>query len=113
MNQEPEKKESFSDKIVNYASSNTRDTLAYVLMLTGIFLLFFEPAYAGALIGVIAGLYFAPELTQVIKNRQHWFNQVGSVRSLILIGLIVAFFISAPFIFFGAVIAVAARQLLD
>ena len=90
-----------------------RDTLASVLMLTGLFLLFFEPSYAGALIGVIFGLYFAPEIARLVKDYRLVLDKLGSVRSLILAGVLIAFFISAPFVFFGAVVAVAVRQLLN
>lgn len=101
------------DQVVRYASSNTRDMLGYILMLTGLFLLFYQPAYAGALIGVIFGLYFAPEIASFFKTYPQWFDKLGLVRSLILGGLLVAFFIVAPFIFFGAIVAVAVRQLVD
>ncbi|MCE5318766.1 MAG: hypothetical protein LLG04_15565 [Parachlamydia sp.] len=101
------------DQVVRYASSNTRDMLAYILMLTGLFLLFYQPAYAGALIGVIFGLYFAPEIAGLFKTYSQWIDKLGLVRTLILAGLLIAFFISAPFIFFGAIVAVAVRQLLD
>lgn len=101
------------DQVVRYASSNTRDMLAYILMLTGLFLLFYQPAYAGALIGVIFGLYFAPEIASLFKTYSQWIDKLGLVRSLILGGLLLALFISAPFIFFGAIVAVAVRQLID
>jgi hypothetical protein len=106
------KKNETVDQMYRFASSNMRDTLAYILMLTGLFLLFFEPRYAGTLIGVITGLYFAPEITYLVKNWRSIFEKEGLVRSLILCGLAIAFFISAPFIFFGAIVAVAVRQLL-
>ncbi len=107
------KKNEKVDQVVRYASRNTRDMLAYILMLTGIFLLYFQPAYAGALVGVIFGLYFSQELADFAKNYQSFFDKIGPVRSLILLGLIVAFVISAPFIFLGAIVAVAVRQLIE
>lgn len=101
------------DRIYNQASSNMRDTLAYVLMLTGLLLLFYEPAYAGALIGVIFGLYFSSEIVYLFKNYQQIVDREGLTRSLLLAGLFIAFFICAPFIFFGAIVAVAVKQLLE
>ena len=101
------------DKFYEFASSNTRDTLAYILMLTGLILLFFEPAYAGTLIGVIVGLYFSDEIVKLVKNYRMIVDKEGNVRSLILAGLLVALFISAPFIFFGIIVAVGVKQLID
>lgn len=106
------KKSDAVDKVYRFATSNVRDTIAYVLMLTGLLLLFFEPYYAGILIGVIFGLYFAPELTSLYTDFQSITEKLGPVRSFIFAGLLVAFFISAPFIFFGAIIAVAVKKLM-
>lgn len=101
-----------TDRVLHFASGNMRDTLAYILMLTGIFLLFFEPYYAAALIGVIFGLYFTQEIVYVYHHYPQLIQQIGPTRSLLLGGLILALFISVPFLFFGAIVAVAVRQLL-
>ncbi len=93
--------------------NQTRDTLAYILLLTGLFLLFFEPAYAGMLIGVIFGLYFTKEIIQFFKNNKQWREQIGQIHSFALIVLLIALVLSAPFIFIGAAVAVAVRQFLD
>lgn len=101
------------DRFYSFASSNTRDTLAYILLLTGLLLLFFEPFYAGALIGVIFGLYFSEELIDLAKNYRHVIQNQASIRSLIFAGLLISLLISAPFIFLGTFVAVTVKQLID
>jgi hypothetical protein len=105
-------KEGNVENVYNFAKTNTRDVIAYILLLTGLFLLFFNPSFGGTLIGVIFGLYFSQELYQSFKEYDHFIQLEGFVKSLVFGGLLLAFFISAPFIFIGAAVAVALRQLL-
>src|ERR1700733_6065824 len=106
------KKNEKVEEIYNYATNNIRDTIAYVLMATGLILMFFEPPWYGStLVGVIFGLYFGPDIYSFIKNNQKFMDSQGTVRTLILGGLILGFFIAAPFIFIGAAVAVVLRQL--
>ena len=131
-NQDPNKKEnktSFRDKfkesydkfkknekieeIYNYASSNTRDMIAYVLLLVGLILLLVEPSWYGeTLIGVIFGLYFGQEIYQWAIHYKDFVEEQGFVKNLILCGTLLAFFIEAPFIFIGACVAIGIRQLI-
>lgn len=124
---EPEKKsfkekfeESFarlkaSEKMTNigsFATSNTRDSIAYVILIIGIILLFFHAFYGGLLIGIISGFYFSSELIAFIKSANQLIDEQGIVRSLIAGGVLLAFLISAPAIFIGMIIAIAIRQIL-
>lgn len=97
--------------LYTYAKSNTRDTIAYVLLIIGLILLFFAPFYGGILIGIVIGLYFANEIINVAKNINEFVDKQGVVRSLILGALTLAFFIAAPSIFIGAAITVLAKFL--
>jgi hypothetical protein len=99
--------------MANYAKSNTRDMLAYILLLTGLLLLFFESSFGDTLIGVIFGLYFSNELYQSCKNYELFIQQQGFVKCIVFGALLLALFISAPFIFIGAAAAVIVRRLLD
>lgn len=98
--------------LVNYATSNTRDTLSYIALIIGIVLIFFQPFYGGALVGFISGLYFSAEILAFLRNFSRLIDEQGVVRSLIAGGVILALFISAPAIFIGISIAVAVRQIL-
>lgn len=105
-------KEDQPETFYKYVSSNMRDTLAYVILIVGIVLLFFEPLYGGLLVGIVAGLYFSNEILWLIKSLNELIEEQGMVRSLVLGGLIISFFISAPAIFVGAAIAMAAKKII-
>jgi len=105
--EEPKKK----DTLVDYFRLHTRETVAYILLILGIILLFFQPLIGGILVGIIAGIYFGDELVAYLT---HWNDNVHTERvakHLILIGVAIAFFISAPAIFLGIAIAIIIKQL--
>jgi hypothetical protein len=107
------KKNEKVDEIYQYATTNTRDTIAYILMATGLLLMLVNFSWAGsALVGVIFGFYFSNELGDIVRNYNAYIHHLGPIRSIILGGLLVAFLIAAPFVFVGAAVAVALRQLL-
>lgn len=106
------KKNEKLDDLYGYARNNTRDTIAYVLMIVGIVLMLFHPFYGGALIGLLGGFYFAPELIYLVQNISKVIDFHGMVRSLIAGGVFVGLFISAPAIFIGMAIAVALKQII-
>ncbi len=106
------KKNEKIEDLYKYAKSNTSDTVAYVAMILGILILFFEPFYGGAIIGIVAGLYFSKEIMVPVRNLEGFIEELGMVRSLILGGLLLAFFIKLPMAFIGAAIAVGVKQLI-
>jgi len=106
------KKNENLENLYGYATNNTRDTLAYVLMIIGIVLMLFHRFYGGALIGLLGGFYFAPELVYLVQNMSKIIDMHGMVRSLIAGGVFVGLFISAPAIFIGMAIAVALKQII-
>lgn len=107
-NKEPEKEDKYGN-LVNYAQGNPRDVVAYIMLLLGIILLFFQPLVGGLLIGLVAGVYFSKEMIALIKNFDEWVDRQGLGRSLVLGGIALAFFISAPAIFIGAAIILLVR----
>lgn len=107
------KKNEKIEGIYNYATNNTRDTVAYILMIVGIVLLFTNTFYGGLLVGLIFGYYFAPELLKYSQSVNDLIEEHGMVRSLIFGGLLLALFISAPAIFIGAALAVILKQILS
>jgi hypothetical protein len=96
---------------LDYAKTNTRDTIAYIILIVGVIMLFFEPFLGQLLIGIIAGLYFAVELDDLLKNGNTFIEEQGIVRSIILGVTALAFLIAAPGIFIGAAIAILLRLL--
>jgi hypothetical protein len=106
------------EDLMDYFKNHSRETLSYVLLILGILLLLFEaPAYyyGGLIVGIVAGIYFGDEIIAYIKtwktsiNAQNRYADVA--RHLIIAGLALAFFISAPAIFLGAAISIAIKHL--
>ncbi len=110
----PETNNSKED-LFTYFKNHTRETISYVLLILGLLLLFFEPVYGGLLIGIVAGIFFGNEIVSFIKNWKTTINSQSQysevARNLILAGLALAFFISAPAIFLGAAISIGIKEL--
>lgn len=109
-NEDENKNSKFSfnmDKLPFQAT--TKDLIAYIILVLGIILLFFQPIYGGLLIGIVTGIYFAKELIAICKDLPGFIDEQGIARSLILGGLTLAFFIAAPAIFVGAAFVVLLR----
>lgn len=93
------------------STTNTRDSIAYVVLIIGIILLFFHPFYGGLLIGLITGFYFSAEILAFLHAINHLIDEQGIVRSLIAGALFLGLIISAPAIFFGMAAAVGIRKI--
>ncbi len=125
MDDQEEKKGHFSDslknlsenetvqKVVDFAKTNQRDTIAYVIMVVGIIASFFKPWLGGALIGLIIGLYFADEIVSFISNFRSFVETKGLVKSLVLAGAVIALFIIAPTIFLAAAILISLKLIIN
>ena len=98
--------------IYNYAANNTRDTLAYILMIIGIVLLFSYSFYGGFIVGLIFGLYFSDEITHTLRSLNDMIEFHGMVRSLIFGGLLLALLILAWPLYMGAAVAVGIKHIL-
>lgn len=99
------------DNLYSYAKENTRDTIAYVLLVIGLILLFFQPFWGEIFIGVVAGFYFSDEIIAFCRNCERWIDQEGMVRSIIFGGALIAFFIMAPWIFIAAGVVAGLKYL--
>ena len=100
------------DSAVRYTQSNTLDVLAYILMIVGIFLLFFHDFYGGLLIGLVVGRYFSKEIMALCTHINEFVEEQGLVRALVFAGTVLAFFICAPAIFIGAALMIILKALV-
>lgn len=98
--------------IYNYASNNTRDTVAYILMIIGIVLLFTHLFYGGFVVGLIFGLYFTEEITALLRALNDLIELHGMVRSLIFGGLLLALLVLAWPIYLGVAVAIGVKHIL-
>lgn len=97
------------DYLLRYAKSNTIDLFAYVVVVIGVMLLFFQPFYGTLLIGLVAGRYFAAEVLFVATHLNELVEEHGIVKSLVLGAVLLALLFSAPGIFLGMALMVAIR----
>lgn len=107
----PQKKENKPDNLLNYFKIHIRETITYILLVFGIILLFFDQLYGGIIVGLVAGIYFGDEIVNFIKSWGTTTESRKVARNLILAGITIALFISAPAIFLGAAISIAVKQL--
>lgn len=104
-----------SDKmehLYDYARGHTQDTLAYVILVVGILWSLFQGLYGGLIVGLVAGYYFSKELTPFFKSYQKYIEELGTARSLIFGGTLLALFIAAPGIFIGVALMIGLKILL-
>ena len=102
------------DDMFQFAQNNIWDTVALVVLAIGILLMLVKMFFLGGLIiGVIGGIYFSDAIVTMVKNIRAIIEEEGIVRSLILGGLILGFFIASPGIFIGAVAAIGVKQLIS
>lgn len=95
----------------DYVKAHTRETIAYILMILGIILLFFDPISGGVLVGLIAGSYFGEEIVDYLKAWKIGADYEAITRNFIIGGLAIAFLVSSPAIFVGLAVAVGIKQL--
>jgi hypothetical protein len=103
MGVEPKKSTPGYEDLVHYVKENTRDSIAYVLMIVGLLLMLFDAYsnYGSFLVGIIFALYFANELVFVATNVKDLIEEYGVVKSLVLSGVLLALLIKLPFLLFG------------
>lgn len=101
-----------SETFVSFAKENIKDTIAYVLMIIGILMMFFAPIYGQLVVGIIFSIYFSKEISRVWNNLDGLVEAYGVVKSLMLGGVLLALFIAAPLIFISAGIVAALKILV-
>lgn len=99
-------------KVLGYAQSNTRDSIAYVLLFIGLLLIFFQPFWGGLIIGAIGGFYFADPIIHWVRTFQDYLEREGLVKVLILTCVALGFLIVAPAFFLGAAGAIGIKFIL-
>lgn len=101
-------------KAYQYAFSNTKDTIAYLLLALGLLLMSLDRmGSGGVIIGVLFGIYFGGDILFYIRNYRNVIEKQGMVRSIVLGGTMLSLLITAPLVFIGCLIAVGIRIFLQ
>ncbi len=101
------------DEVYSFAQKNPWDTVALAILIIGIIAFLFRAYWGGFLIGLIGGLYFADGIVSWCSNIKSNITSEGIVRSLILGGLFLGLFISAPLLFIGGAMGVGVKQVIN
>jgi hypothetical protein len=95
---------------IEYAQSNKRDTVAYVLLALGVFWLLFQPFYGGLLVGFIAGVYFSKDLAKFARDLPNCVEIFGFTKSVVAGATFLALLLLSPGILVGAAISAAVME---
>lgn len=101
------------ENFTEYAKTHTREMSAYVLLLLGIFFLFFYPVLGQALVGIVAAIFFGKELLDLFFHYDRYMSQWGVEKSIVIIGVLIAFFIEAPIIFIAVGFTLGLKHLFE
>lgn len=103
--------EKFGD-LKQFAQNNIRDTIAYVILFTGILISLFRPFLGHSIIGIITGIYFSNEIGRFITSFNEWVEYLGTFRTFILAGATFGLFLTAPMFFIGLAAAIGLKILV-
>lgn len=106
------KKNKKVDSVLEYARHNTRDTVAFALLIIGILWMLGQPFNGGVLIGLVVGFYFSKELIGYVRDFNSYLEEQGPAKTVILGGGALALFFLAPGIFIGVAVMAALKYLL-
>jgi len=106
------KKNKNVDSVLEYARNNTRDTIAFILLIVGILWMLGQPFNGGVLIGLVVGFYFSRELISYVRDFNSYLEEQGLAKTVILGGGALALFFLAPGIFIGVAVMAALKYLL-
>lgn len=99
-------------QVVDFARSNTSDTIGLAALVVGVLALFFSEFWGGVILGAVAGFYFAEPLVNFIRGFKDYLAGSGMVRAVILVGLGLGFLIAFPAFVLGCAAAAGIKYLL-
>ncbi|MDF2549838.1 MAG: hypothetical protein K0S07_905 [Chlamydiales bacterium] len=120
-NQEPQKDQMQSagpkikaglEEIQQFASQNTKDAVAYLVLFIGILLSAFGNFYGAVMIGLVAGAYYSCWIISRLKKISHLVETEGIFKSFVAMGTLLGFLMASPGIFLGMGISVAVNYVL-
>lgn len=105
------KKNQRLNRIYDYSQQNPRDTIAYILLVLGMIILFFNPFFGALLIGIVLGLYYSAEFLFVFYHLNEFIHEQGIVRSITAGAALLAIAFGAPGLVIGTGFSVMLRSL--
>ena len=99
--------------LMDFVKTNPKDVVAFLILIAGVILLFFERFSGELLLGVVFGLYYSQEIQALLTHFNEFIEEQGVVRGIVLGVTALALFIAAPGVFIGALLAVIVRYLFN
>jgi len=107
---EPNQKK--EETFFEFMANNKWETLAYIVLIFGLFLFIFERFAGGLLVGAILGFCFSQRLRAGIANFKEDLSNEGIFHSFILVAAVIALFIASPGLFIGAFVGAVVKPYL-
>lgn len=88
----------------DFIMSHKIESLAYVIIILGILLSFFERFLGGIVVGAVFGVYFAMEIQEAYLQFKDFLIHEGIFRGFIIFAMAFALLIAAPGIVIGTIL---------
>jgi hypothetical protein len=115
----PKKSDSFlakldkaSESILDFAQNNSLDTVAYISLVLAILFSLMNMMLGSLAVGVIMGIYFAPEILGFGGRVNDYLGDKGLFRIVLLITFAVFLALTIPYFFIGSAAAVGVRAII-
>jgi hypothetical protein len=99
-------------QVMDFAKSNTSDTIGLAALVVGVLALFFSEFWGGVILGAVAGFYFADPIINFVKGFKDQLESIGMVRTVILVGIGLGFLIAFPAFVLGCAAAAGIKYIL-
>ncbi len=100
------------ESFINFITTHKWESISYVLLFVGLILTFFYPLIGGALVGLIFGISFAPQIHERVETFKEFIHVEGIFRSFIVIVALLTLLILAFGWCAGAVVGAYIRPYL-
>jgi hypothetical protein len=100
-----------ADRLKDFATKNKGVTVTYIVLIIGILLCFLYPLLGGAIVGIVAGIYFAEEILYVAYHLQEFVYDQGLPRIVTLGAVLFALFIAYPLLIITAAVVASIKEL--
>ena len=101
-----------SENLLNFAKTNTAETVVYILLIVGLVLMLFGSPLGTILVGGVVGYFFSDEIAHSLRSYNDYVHKHGVVKALIIGGLFLAIFIALPLMVISAAVVIGFKQLL-
>lgn len=100
------------ENVVTFATSNTRDAIAYLILLAGLVISLFNPMVGETLVGIIVGIYFSGAIRHFFSAFSQFVDKWGVFKLFVAGGGFIILLLAAPMFFVGIAVTIGVKMLL-